>query len=255
MNGVGYLLRGLKLLPHPRVRPFVVVPLLLNFVLFGLGFYYLFDLMGFLQDKVEAWLPDLLSWLSFLVFPVVFVVALLLVFYTFTIIANILGSPFNGVLAERVEELAKGKPPVTTDAESWKAVIAGAPGAIFNELGKLLYMVKWMIIGSILTIIAMFSVVMAPMIPVILFMIAAWLLAVEYADYATDNNGLRASQSRALLKRQRFHAMGFGGAAVLMTWIPLLNLLAMPASVAGATLMWVEQLEGVWTQELASRES
>jgi len=37
--------------------------------------------------------------------------------------------------------------------------------------------------------------------------------------------------------------MGFGGAAAVVQSIPLLNLLAMPASVAGATALWVDQID------------
>ncbi|ABK44974.1 protein of unknown function DUF540 [Magnetococcus marinus MC-1] len=249
MQGISYLLRGLKMLFHPRVRPFVAVPLLLNFTLFGVGFYYLFDLVGYLRAEVAAWLPGWLSWLSFLVLPTVLVLALLVIFYGFTVIANLIGSPFNGVLAQRVEEVAKGQPPIISNAESWMTVLKGAAQAIFNEIGKLFYMLKWLIIGILLSLSAIVSVVLAPLIPVLLFLIAAWLMAVEYADYATDNNGLRGRQSRTLLRRNKMHALGFGSAAVLMTWVPLLNLLAMPASVAGATLMWVEQLEKSWQQE------
>jgi CysZ protein len=37
--------------------------------------------------------------------------------------------------------------------------------------------------------------------------------------------------------------MGFGGTATLCSFVPILNLLVMPAAVAGATLYWVKEIE------------
>ena len=38
-------------------------------------------------------------------------------------------------------------------------------------------------------------------------------------------------------------ALGFGGAVMVATAIPLVNFLVIPAAVAGATVLWVERLE------------
>ncbi len=38
-------------------------------------------------------------------------------------------------------------------------------------------------------------------------------------------------------------AMGFGGAVMLAVMIPVLNMVAMPAAVAGATAMWVDHYQ------------
>ena len=57
------------------------------------------------------------------------------------------------------------------------------------------------------------------------------------------NQVLSAEQRRRLRKR-RLLSLGFGGSSLLMTMIPLVNFLAMPVSVAGATAMWVHELKG-----------
>jgi len=71
----------------------------------------------------------------------------------------------------------------------------------------------------------------------------AWMLSLEYADYPMDNHGIRFRQVRASLRTRRLTSMGFGGMATLCSFVPLLNLLVMPAAVAGATLYWVRELE------------
>ncbi|MCP5459961.1 MAG: EI24 domain-containing protein, partial [Gammaproteobacteria bacterium] len=68
-----------------------------------------------------------------------------------------------------------------------------------------------------------------------------WMLALQYADYPMSNHGLRFREQRRLLSQRRMLALGFGSAVLLMTLVPILNFLVMPAAVIGATLMWVEQ--------------
>ena len=44
------------------------------------------------------------------------------------------------------------------------------------------------------------------------------------------------------MAEQRPLALGFGLAALCMTLIPVVNFIAMPAAVAGATALWIERL-------------
>ena len=58
------------------------------------------------------------------------------------------------------------------------------------------------------------------------------------------NHGLRADEQKLCLRKKRLMSLGFGGAVSVATMIPVLNFLVMPAAVAGATAMWVEQFHG-----------
>jgi CysZ protein len=46
---------------------------------------------------------------------------------------------------------------------------------------------------------------------------------------------------RKRLKERILLTFGFGFSTLILTTIPLLNFLAMPTAVAGATVMWVEE--------------
>jgi CysZ protein len=70
----------------------------------------------------------------------------------------------------------------------------------------------------------------------------AWMLAIEYADYPMGNHDYYFAQEKALLAKHRPLALGFGGVLLVMTLVPVLNFLAMPVGVAGATALWVERL-------------
>jgi CysZ protein len=52
---------------------------------------------------------------------------------------------------------------------------------------------------------------------------------------------LRFPDQRKRLRSRRMLSLGFGGGSLLMTMIPVVNFFAMPASVAGATAMWVKE--------------
>lgn len=67
------------------------------------------------------------------------------------------------------------------------------------------------------------------------------MLALEYADFPLGNHGLGFTDIRNKLAEKRFLALGFGGAVMLGTMIPLFNFIVMPVAVAGATAMRVEQ--------------
>jgi CysZ protein len=71
----------------------------------------------------------------------------------------------------------------------------------------------------------------------------SWLLSLEYLDYPMGNHELEFSQQKRVLGARKGLALGFGGATMVLTSIPLLNFIVMPVAVAGATALWVEQLE------------
>ena len=70
----------------------------------------------------------------------------------------------------------------------------------------------------------------------------AWYLALEYTDYPMGNHGILFRKQHTQLKRMRLNAMGFSGGVLAMMAIPGINFLAMPAAVAGATVLWTREL-------------
>ena len=73
-------------------------------------------------------------------------------------------------------------------------------------------------------------------------LLGAWMMALEYLEYPLNNHGRLFPEVRALLRQRRGLALGFGGAVLLLTLIPVLNFVAMPVAVAGATRLCVERL-------------
>lgn len=58
---------------------------------------------------MEQKLPNWLHWLDWLLWPIVVLALLIIVFYSFTLVANLIASPFNGILAEKAEAILTGR--------------------------------------------------------------------------------------------------------------------------------------------------
>jgi CysZ protein len=158
------------------------------------------------------------------------------VFFTFSIIANILAAPFNGLLAEAVEVKLSGQAP---PAMAWTRIIKDSPKMIFNEIRKLGYLLIWMIPLLLLSFIPVINIVS----PVLWVLFSSWILALDYHDFPMGNHQLLFKQQRMLLKQKRGLALGFGLATMGVTMIPILNFLVIPAAVAGATALYLENLK------------
>jgi CysZ protein len=198
-------------------------------------------LVYWLEALIEwllGYLPDWLSWLQFLLWPVFFLLCVLLIFYSFSIITNLIAAPFNSMLAEAVEKYLTGQP---IETGGWKALARDIVPSIVSELRKLIYFLLRALPLGLLFLIP--GVNLAA--PFLWALFSAWMLVIEYLDYPMANHLLHFSEQRKLLRSRRFLAYGFGGGSLLLTMIPLLNFLAMPVSVAGATALWVNELKEV----------
>ncbi|MCG8098716.1 MAG: sulfate transporter CysZ, partial [Candidatus Thiodiazotropha taylori] len=137
VSGAGYLLEGLKLLFKPGIRPFVLIPLLINIVVFSLLVWLGVDQFEQLMDRFlpddESWL----AWLRWLLWPLFAIAIILVVFYTFTVIANLIASPFNGLLAEKVELYLGGN--LDDQPGGAKQIMKEVLPSILSELRKLFY--------------------------------------------------------------------------------------------------------------------
>ncbi len=234
IQGAGYVLTGLRWLPRAGLRGFVAIPLLINSGLFGLGIWWIWGQFARLDQAARDWLPDWLAWLHWLLWPLFVLTVLVVVFYAFSVVANLIAAPFNGLLAERVEKLANpagaARP---TPGPTWKEVVLSP----LNEARKLLYCIGWAIPLLILSFLPGINVVA----PVLWALFAAWMLALEYADYPLGNRGVKFREQRRLLRERWSLTLGFGGMTLVLTLIPLVNFLAMPAAVVGATLLWARE--------------
>ncbi|MGB1580789.1 MAG: EI24 domain-containing protein [Nevskiales bacterium] len=125
LGGPHYLLRGFQLLREPGIRPFAIIPLIVNIVLIVTIFVQGVMFMSGLLDAWLAWLPDWLAWLRSLLWAIFAVGLVIVLGYSFTLLANLIAAPFNGWLSARVEQHLTGKAPdtgMTLTQEAWHSI-------------------------------------------------------------------------------------------------------------------------------------
>lgn len=236
LSGPGYLGAGLRLILQPGLRQFVLLPLGINLLLFA-------GLIALAVQQFEHWLdvlmPDLPAWLGFLdylLWPLFVALLLLILFFAFSVVANLIAAPFNGLLAEKVEILVRGHA-VAAPTLKPDELLAMAPRALLRELRKQGYFLSRALLLLIVSLIPGVNLVAAPL----WLLFGAWSMAVEYIDYPADNHEVGWPEMLAWLRRRRWQCLGFGGATYAALLVPGLNLLLMPAAVAGATVLWVRE--------------
>ena len=239
VTGVSYLFKALPLLTKPGIKSYVMIPLIINILIFSVGIYFGFAYFGEYMDKfldtseMWSWVAAIVEFIKPLLYIVFGLALLVLIFYTFSILANIIASPFNSLLAEATEMYLIGK--TMDDAGGFKQVLKEIVPTILMEIKKLIYMILW----SIPFLIMLFVI---PVIgPIIWFLFTAWMMSLQYMDYPMGNHKLKFAEQRALQRKQRLFSLGFGGVTMGASMIPFVNFIVMPTAVIAATMIWVEQ--------------
>jgi len=233
LSAFTYPFRGLRLITRYAFWRYSAIPLLINIALFaGMGSL----LFGQLDGWTDALLPpggwhDYVRWL---VWPLAILGFLLIGFFCFTLVGSVVAAPFTDLLAARIMATS-GVDGSLTDVRrlTWH----GSLSSIADELGKL-----WFVVSRSLPALLLF---LAPgvniLAPVIWFLVGSWLLAFEYLEHPLAETGSSFAEQRQLLRGDPLVAISFGAGVSVLMLIPVLNLAAIPASVAGACLLWQER--------------
>lgn len=236
ITGFNYLLEGFRLISRPGLRLFVLIPVTINILIFSL---LIGATIGQFSDWIEvvmSWIPGWLDFIRWILWPFAVILMLVVVMYSFSIVANFIASPFNGLLAEKTEELLTGKE--VAGFETIGHALMSFPKSIAREIAKILYYLPLALAVLILSFIPVINATS----PVLWFLLGSWMMVIQYCDFPMDNH----QQSFALMKKairgQRLTSYGFGASVMVATMIPILNFFIMPAAVCGATAYWVKEL-------------
>lgn len=235
MNGFHYFLRGLDMLFRSGLRRYVVVPLLINTLLFGgflwFGVHEFSALLHWLTDGLPTWL----KWLSGLLWLFFAFAAVVIVTYAFALVANLIAAPFNGLLSEKVEQSLTGS--VAESHTGLLSALSEGPRAIKRQVQYLFYYVPRALMMLVLFLVPLVHLIASPC----WFLFNGWMMSVQYMDYPMDNHRVPFDEMRVKLKAKRATHLSFGSIVMFATMIPVLNFFVMPAAVIGATLLWVEE--------------
>lgn len=241
-SGLDYFFQGFDLISRPGVRLFVIVPLLVNVLLFSAAFYYLFGQIDPLVKEVTDWVPSSLDWLkdslAYIIWPLAVLIILLFSAFIFGTLANWIAAPFNGLLAERIELILTGQP---ISGGGFGDLLKDIPRTLGREVVKLLYYIP-RAVGYLLLffILPVFG-------QVIWFLFTAWMMAIQYCDYPFDNHKVPFKRMRRHLAENKKDAFLFGITVTFFSMIPIVNFVVMPVAICGATAMWVDKYRDSYT--------
>ena len=236
-RGFSYPLRAVRFLGRkPGLLKYLAIPLLINVMVFSLTVYFG---LGLFEGMLETYAPSTEVWYGIILYYLAWTVALVLttvvVFFSFTVIGNLIASPFNELLSERTEALVTGHQQET--GFSLKQFWQESRYAIFVEIKKMVIFVTCMLvlfgINFIPGIGSLIYAVLAPL-------LTLFFLAVEYMAFVLMRKQLSfADQRRYLFKRPILMA-GFASGIFCLLAIPLVQFFCIPLAVVGATLLWCD---------------
>ncbi|WP_394227821.1 sulfate transporter CysZ [Pseudoalteromonas spongiae] len=230
-KGFEYFLSGFSLISQKGLKRFVLIPLLINLVLFGSSLFFIIGWIEQGVNYVNGYLPDFLSWLEFIIWPIALLLVLFIYSMVFTVITNFIAAPFNGLLSEKVELYLTGQ---RVNDDGLADLLKDVPRMLGRELAKLMYYLpKALLFLILLLFIPVFGQVMW-------FLFSAWMFAVQYIDYPFDNHKIPFAEARQHLKQKQGLSYGFGSAVLIFSMVPIVNLVVMPVAVCGATRLFVE---------------
>ena len=214
-------LDGWRLLKQPALRKFVLWPVLVNIVFYSLALW-----VGY--HYVDIWVEQLLAerwiWLRWILWPLFFIGYFSLVFFSFTLLANLLLAPFYGKLAQQTLALVSGRPVQVQDAAVGKV--------IWSEVRRLGYILRLSLPVIVLSVVPGLNILA----PLAWMLLGAWTMALEYLAYPLENDGLLFAAQKQLLASMRLRTLLYGVLLMLGLTVPLLNILIAPLGVIVATL-------------------
>ncbi|MCQ8105565.1 sulfate transporter CysZ [Methylomonas sp. SURF-2] len=220
------LLQGAKLLNHPQLRKYLLIPLFINIVLYSGAF-----VLGYhsVSALIHEFIPDWLSWLNWILWPLFFISFLVVGFFTFTLLANLIAAPYYSALSAKVLQLI-GEPEAPIVEQAWDTVFVG-------ELKRLGYLAARMVPLLVLFMIPVVNLLA----PLLWALFAGWGVAMEYMAYPLESRGMAFPAQKQFLRRSIWSALSFGGVTSLGLTLPVVNLFIGQAAVIGATI-YVQRL-------------
>lgn len=240
MTGFRYPWLGARfILKHPGLYKYIFVPLLINLLVFSMAAYWGLNFYGGLIGK---YVPQSDAWYWLLLYYILWIFAILLaavlVFFTFTVIGNLIASPFNDILSEKTEDLLKGATENATPF-SIKLFLKESAQILLDEIRKMSLFVGCMVLLFFLNAIPVIGVLLYS---VLSFLLTTYFLVVEYTGFVFSRKNLGFKNQRKFISQRKMVCAGFGCSAFLLLAIPFVQFFSIPMGVVGATILYHDAL-------------
>jgi CysZ protein len=241
LAGVLYPFRALTMIGrHRELWRFVLIPIGVNLVV-GVALYAGLYLAGLRQiDQIDQAGGALTATLEFLARALYIIALAIGVGWLMVRFGVVLGAPWYGQLAGRLEEIISGK--IDTSAKLTPASAAHDIGrALQFELKKLLLTLAIGLPSLLLNFIPVAGTVAAT---VVALALGATIACLDFFDAPLERRRLSFRAKLGVVRQTLPASASFGLLAAFLVSIPLLNLLAIPLCVTAGTMLVLEEARG-----------
>ncbi|HKL27190.1 MAG TPA: EI24 domain-containing protein [Desulfuromonadales bacterium] len=230
--------RSLSLLRRkPRLLTYILIPFLINLAVFTGAVYLGLDFFGGTVvehiPQGDAWYWSILSWFLWVIAVLLTAV---LVFFTFTVVGNLIASPFNDLLSERTEQILTGRE--TDEAFSLRRFFGDAGKTLLMELKKMWVFVLAMLLILPLNLLPGFGSALYTMLAIFLTL---FFLSIEYLSFIMVRKHQFFNEQRRFIFARKFMMLGFSCGIMVLLAVPFLQFFCIPLAVIGATRLWCDE--------------
>ena len=236
-RGFSYPLRAVKFFGlNPGLLRYLAIPFFINLVVFSITVYFGLDLF---HGMLDTYAPTTDVWygviLYYLAWTVALVLTTVLVFFSFTVIGNLIASPFNELLSERTEILCSGA--LTEERFSLGRFWKEAKYAVVVELKKLTVFSVCMLLLFVINFIpGIGSLIYAVLAPAL----TLFFLVIEYMAFVLMRKQMGFAEQRRYIIKHPILMLGFACGIFCLLAIPFVQFFCIPLAVVGATLLWCD---------------
>ncbi|HOO73611.1 MAG TPA: EI24 domain-containing protein [Spirochaetota bacterium] len=220
---------------HKKLLLYFIIPFFINTALLcGLAYGSFAVLAPWLKGMVtgDAWY---LEAVRFIITPLVTIITLAVMVLLYSLLGNIITSPFNEFLSEAVEKrLAPG---TTDDAPLTPAVFFRDLKTMgINTIKLFLLMIA---INAALLIVNIIPVAGGIVYAPLSFMNTVFFLGMQFFEYPLSRRRMAFKEKMKLAWSHRYGFMGVGTGFFLMSFVPLVGFLGLNLATMAATLLYV----------------
>lgn len=238
VGGIGALLAAADLLRRtPRLRRYVVVPILVNVVVAAVLYGTLLSVGLRLVDRVVGEVTGPLAGLAALLQVLVVILALLAVGFLLVRFGVVLGSPWYGRLSEEVEALRRGaeRPARPFSLSGAGRDLARAVGYEARKLALVATLGLLLLAANLVPVLGQVAGTAGGA------LLAAVVACLDFFDGPLERSRLSFRGKLTAVRRTAPASLGFGLASAGLLAIPFVNLLCLPLCVAAGTIFIVDR--------------
>lgn len=236
--GFTYPFRSIKFFfSHPKLITYSITPIVINIIIYGSVFFFTYR---WIIGSIDRWIgldnTGAGFWFQFLhtaLLIVGFILLLFVCYLLFTILGNLVTAPFNEEISQRVEEIVTGGA-VGHKMGFWEDAYI----SIMGEAKKLAFYLFFLMLIFLLNVIPAAGNVLSAIIGTIF---SFFYNALDFLDYPMTRRKMGFRQKLKVTRSGKMITYGFGAAAFLLMFLPVVNVFMKPILVVAGTSLYYEK--------------